>query len=303
MKKEKKLHGVIVPVVTPFTEEGEVDESAAVRIIDHLVQKGTYPFLLGTTGEMASISFESRLKLVKCVTKHLAGRVPLCVGISDNCLQNSLNAAHAYDALGVDAFVAHLPCYYPLSPDHMLKYYELLAEKSPRPIIIYNILSTTHMSIPLDVIGQLSHHPNIMGLKDSERDLDRIHQCAERFADRPDFSITVGWSGQSAHALSLGFDGIVPNPANLMPKMYQALYDAAFSGDVKRAEELQVRTDVVANFFQKDKLLSVTFAYLKFMMSQLGLCGPYVLPPLKRLTKEEEAHIRAEMEKHKEVLL
>ena len=85
--------------------------------------------------------------------------------------------------------MAHLPSYYPLTTDHMITHYEMLADRSSLPIMIYNILSTTHMSIPLDVIEKLSHHPNIIGMKDSERDLDRMKQSAKMFSNRKDFSI------------------------------------------------------------------------------------------------------------------
>ncbi|UCE07941.1 MAG: dihydrodipicolinate synthase family protein, partial [bacterium] len=152
MKKIKKYHGVVIPMITPFTESGRLDEEAAIRITDHVVEAGTYPFLLGTTGESASIPLETRFQLVKCVTKHLKNRSFIYAGISNNCFEHSITTAKSYHDLGVNALVAHLPSYYPLIPDHILKYFELLAERSPGPIVIYNILGTTHMSIPLTVV-------------------------------------------------------------------------------------------------------------------------------------------------------
>lgn len=294
-RKEKKFHGVIIPMVTPFTEKGALDEAAALRIAEHIVDAGTYPFLLGTTGESASVSLETRLRFVKCVVKYLGGRTLIYAGISDNCLENSIHAAKQYHDCDVDAFVAHLPSYYPLTPDHIRKYYETLAANSPGPIIIYNIPITTHMSIPLDVIAKLSHHPNIVGMKDSERDLDRLRTSAEMFAEREDFSLLCGWSAQAANALLLGYDGIIPNPGNLVPKMYRDLYDAAVCENKDAADELQTKTDAIVKVFQSNQMLSQTIAALKVMMSELDLCGPWVLPPLCETDATEGARIKKNM--------
>lgn len=297
MIKKKKHCGVVVPMVTPFKENGQFDEFGASRIVEHLLEAGTYPFILGTTGESASIPFETRLQIVKHVVKYVSGRTLIYAGISDNCLESSLNFAKNYYDWGVDVFVAHLPSYYPLTPDHILKYYETLAESSPGPIMLYNVTITTHTSIPLDVVEKLSHHPNIIGIKDSERDLDRIKASVEMFADRSDFSLFIGWSDQSANALLAGYDGIVPNPGNIVPQMYKKLYDAAVSGDREQANKMQAITNTISNIFQKDTIISWSIPRLKIMMSELGLCETWVLPPLSRLSPREEKNIKIEMEK------
>lgn len=296
MRISKKYAGVVIPMVTPITEDGKIDQTSAVRIFDHLVESNTFPFLLGTTGEAASVPMASRIELIKCVMDQASEESLVYAGISDNCLENSLFLAQKFADLGVGAGVAHLPSYYPLSDSHMIKYYEMLADKSPLPIIIYNILSTTHMSIPLDVIDKLSHHPNIMGMKDSERDLDRMRQSAEMFSSRKDFSILCGWTTQSSATLAMGFDGIVPNPGNITPGLFKALYDSVLNGRAEDAEKLQEKANEIADIFQKDRSLSQVFAGLKLIMSILGLCEPWVLPPLIRLNAKEEEQIQIKME-------
>ena len=295
MKKEKKYHGVVVPMVTPFTKNGSLDESAGVRILEHVLEGGAYPFLLGTTGESASIPFGTRIKFVRSVLKNRARNTYVYVGISDTCIENSIRLAETFIDLGVDVLVAHLPAYYPITADQMLSYYETLADRSPGPVMIYNVVLTTKMSVPLNIVEKLSHHPNIIGMKDSERDIDRMKASAELFANRKDFSILLGWSTQATNALLAGFDGIVPNPGNLIPEMYKKIYDAVIQGDKKTAYEMQEKTDVIANIFQKDKVLSQVFAGLKVMMHELSLCEPWVLPPLTLLSREESDRIKLKM--------
>lgn len=296
MLKTKKFHGVVIPVVTPFTQNGKIDSAAAERMINFFIEAETFPFILGTTGEANSMTLELRSELVKIVSKYLNGRTTLYVGIADNCLKNSVLAAKTYHDLGADAFVAHAPYYYPLNEEHLLKYFETLAEKLPGPLFIYNIPSTTHISLSIKLIEELSKHPNIKGLKDSERSLERIKVLSELFSKNEDFSLLSGWTVQSSFALSSGFDGIVPSTGNIVPKLFQKLY-LAYQTGLKSAQEFQEAINPIADIHQKDKLLSQAIPALKVMMNEKGLCPPYVMPPLLRNTKAEEEQIRSEMKR------
>jgi 4-hydroxy-tetrahydrodipicolinate synthase len=292
MKKTKKMHGVIVPMVTPFTDEGRLDEPAVERILDFFLEAGVFPFVLGTTGESASVPEAMRLRLVTMAARRAAGKTAWYAGISSNCLDASLEAAKQYLNLGASAVVAHLPSYYPLSSDGMFAYYEVLADRVPGPLVVYNIPQTTHMSIPLDVLEELSRHPNIVGVKDSERDLTRLEKSIGLWAGRADFSHLTGWGKQYAHAVLLGSDGIVPSTGNLVPWEFRKLYEAAVNADSEKATQIQERTDEIANVYQKDRLQGQSLAALKVMMHEIGLCGSAVLPPLFRLGEKEETDIR-----------
>lgn len=295
MKTQKTYHGVVIPMVTPFTEHGNLDEGVAIKLLEKVMDGGTFPFILGTTGESASITFETRFQLVKMVADYVKQRTVVYAGISDNCLENSLTLAQKFYDLGIIVFVVHLPSYFPLKPDMMLRYYETLAEHCPGEIMIYNIKSTTHMSIPLDIIEKLSHHPKIVGLKDSERDMERLKRLVEMFSDRHDFSLLCGWTAQSANTLMMGFDGIVPSTGNLIPKKFSDLYESVLRGDQATANKLQAEIDPIADLHQKDMLGSEMIAGLKVMLNEMGLCESWVLPPLNRLNPKKENQIKNEM--------
>ena len=96
-------------------------------------------------------------------------------------------AKHAFDS-GADVVVATLPSYYALTEDAMLRYFDQLANAVGGPMMIYNIPATTHMSIPLKIIDQLSHHHNLVGVKDSERNEERLDESIQLWSDREDFS-------------------------------------------------------------------------------------------------------------------
>jgi 4-hydroxy-tetrahydrodipicolinate synthase len=158
---------------------------------------------------------------------------------------------------------------------------------------LYNILATTHMSIPVDVIERLSHHPNIVGLKDSERDMERMSQCINIAKYRDDFAYFCGWAAQSEHSLALGGDGIVPSTGNYCPEKFNELYEAAVGGDPERAIALQEETNETAKIYQAGRTLGQSLAALKVMMQTKGLCEPWMLPPLTRLSQDEEQAIVA----------
>ncbi len=297
MPELKKYRGVIIPIVTPFTEDGDLDEPAARRITDHVVEAGCTPFVLGTTGEYASVPAALGAHHVEVVIDQVAGRTMTFAGISSTCLAHSIELANQYFGSGMDAAIAHLPQCYQLTPDGMLKYYEELADSVPGPLILYNNPLTTHMSIPIDVMDQLSHHPNIVGVKDSERNADRFEMSIPIWRDREDFSHFTGWSMFAARGLSLGSAGIVPSGGNIIPKMYRELYDAAVNGDKARAEQLQAETDEICELYLSGRMLGEALAALKVILSEMGLCGDTVLPPLFTPSDEEKAKIKSQVSK------
>lgn len=291
----KQHHGVVVPMVTPATPQGDLDEPAVRRVIDYLIEGGVSGiFVLGTTGEAASVPRTMRSRLVAITVEHVGDRAMTYAGIGDNSLADSVQAAEECFRLGIDAVVAHLPCYYALSPEEQSGYYTALVERIPGPLMLYNIPSTTRMSIPVEVAEKLSHHPRIIGLKDSEDDVARLQAAIETLGGRSDFAVFVGVSALSARALSLGADGMVPSPAHLVPDLCQRLYENGVQGDVAKAEEYQRQVNQVADIYVQNRTLGQSLAALKAAMGALGLCGPDVLPPLRPLDTAQQEAVRRE---------
>lgn len=286
-----KYRGVVVPMVTPVTQNGLLDTVAVKRIIDFLAQYQVSPLLMGTTGEGNSVSQSDGQQFVEAAVKAAEGRILIYAGLTGNCFTEQVRQSEIYTALGADVIVATLPTYYALTDGQMYEYYKTLADCITGPLMLYNILATTHMSIPVDVIRKLADHPNIVGLKDSERDLERMAQCIDIAKGRDDFAYFCGWAAQSAHSLELGGNGIVPSTGNYVPDMFQQLFDAAVAGDMKKANRLQEETNEIAKIYQKDRTLGQSLTALKVMMSTKGLCEPWMLMPLTRLSAADEQTI------------
>jgi 4-hydroxy-tetrahydrodipicolinate synthase len=184
-------------------------------MFDNFYRNHVLPFILGTTGESASLPFELKADYVRQAGKNKQKGTILYAGIASNCLEESIELTKISEQAGVDVVAATLPSYYALTESQMKRYFEQLADAIPLPLIIYNIPATTHSSVPLQIIDELSYHSNIIGLKDSERNVERLHESLHLWKDRPDFSHFMGWAAKSAEAMLLGSDGIIPSTGNL----------------------------------------------------------------------------------------
>ena len=292
MVREKKYHGVVVPMVTPFTQAGDIDLDAAEKITEHITSSGACPFALGTTGETASIHASAKLEYVKTVVKKTARRTLTYAGIIDNCLATSTEMAENFFEASVDVVVACVPSYYPLTGEDIIYYFENLARQTSGPLMLYNIPITTGISIPLEVFDKLSLLPKVIGLKDTIRDIDRIKKAAELWKDREDFSYLCGSTPLSMAALAVGADGIVPSVGNIAPELFMTLYNSVQAGDMEQAKQYQRRSDAIGDIFQKNKGLSESLPMLKAIMHVMGFCGPKVLPPLRDLDADQIEALR-----------
>lgn len=291
MKTGNKYSGVVVPMITPVTEQGEVDTEAVEKIIESFAGCKVAPLLMGTTGEGNSVSSEQGIKLVETAVKAASGRILIYVGLNGCCTSEHIRTANIYHKLGASVIVATLPAYYTLTDEQMYTYYKTLADNIKAPLMLYNIKATTHMSIPVDVVLRLSEHPNIVGLKDSERDLERMNACLKISRNKNDFAYFCGWAAQSAHSLEEGADGIVPSTGNYVPEMFADLYHNIINKNTDIAFDLQNKTDQLAKIYQEGRTLGQSLAALKVMMQTKGLCQPWMLSPLTRLSADEEMEI------------
>ena len=194
----KKYSGIVVPAVTPLNADLTLDTAAVERLLLFFREHGARPFILGTTGEFPSLPIPLKTEYIKLCGRLKPAGDQLYVGISSNCMSDSVEQGHIAFGEGADVVVCNIPSYYQLSEAQIMKYFETLAEKVPGPLMIYNIPSTTHHSIPLPLIDRLSHHPNIVGLKDSERSDDRLKTALQMWSGRQDFSHLLGWAARSA---------------------------------------------------------------------------------------------------------
>ncbi|MDI9879318.1 dihydrodipicolinate synthase family protein [Flectobacillus longus] len=287
MSIQKKYSGIVVPAVTPLTENFQLDHGAVESMFDNFYRNHVLPFILGTTGESASLPFELKADYVRQAGKNKQKGTILYAGIASNCLEESIKLTKISEQAGVDVVAATLPSYYALTESQIKRYFEQLADAIPLPLIIYNIPATTHSSVPLKIIDELSYHSNIIGLKDSERNIERLHESLNLWRHREDFSHFMGWAAKSAEAMLLGSDGIIPSTGNFIPSIYHEMQEAVIQNDTNKALRMQELSDLYGSLYQKSRTLGESLWALKVLMSTHQLCQPIVMPPLQGSSQED----------------
>lgn len=291
---KRKYAGVVVPMATPV-KNGSVDQEAVTKIIRSFAEAGVDALVMGTTGEGNLVPQAEGIEMVATAVRAAEGKITIYAGVTGLCLKEQIAQIEGFKKAGADVAVAILPSYYALTEEQMVAYYTALADASSLPVMLYNILATTHLSIPVEAVRKLAAHPNIVGLKDSERDLERMEQCIAVRNEAENFTYFCGWAAQSAHSLELGADGIVPSTGNFVPKHFQALYEAAVKGDMAEANRLQALTDEMAKVYQQGRPLGKQLAALKCIMQGLDLCTTEMFAPLTELSEEEYQTIREQI--------
>ena len=288
----RPIQGVIVPLVTPATADGCLDEAAAERLVAHVAAGDCGLLVAGTTGEVASLPEATRRRYVEIAVRVAAGRVPVLACIAHNCFANAVALGRAHLEAGADAVVAMLPNFFKLEPAEMQAYFARLAAALPGPLYLYNMPATTGMSVPIEVFQTLADTPNIVGMKDSETTPGRREAVANALGGRSDFSLFMGSAAGSYAALRLGFQGLVPSSGNLRPDWWRDLYAAALRGDWATVAALQKRTDDYAATYQTGRTLGQSLASLKGALADRGLCSPHMFSPLTEAPADDRRIVR-----------
>jgi 4-hydroxy-tetrahydrodipicolinate synthase len=240
MKITKPFFGIIVPMITPLTPEGEIDVSSTKRLIDYLLDGGVHGlFLLGSAGEGPLLPSDMQRELIEVAVGHVAGHVPVLVGISDTSTAKCIFNSNVFKGLAVDCFVCTLPYYFGTTGEDQFRHFSVIAQNALKPIMIYDLPMRVKNKIETEIIFRLEKTPNIIGLKDSSGDIPAFRRIASEVVSNVNFTVLIGETRLIDVALFLGGDGTVSTDANVYPRECVAVYDAAVQGDWEKARAKQ----------------------------------------------------------------
>lgn len=222
--------GTGVALVTPFLEDQQVDYPSLERLINHVISGGVdYLVVLGTTGESATLTASEKALLLKASVEYNKGRVPLMVGIGGNATQKLIEEIEQTDFYGVAGILSVSPYYNKPTQEGIIAHYQALADASPVPLMLYNIPGRTMSNLTAATTLALSHHPNIIGIKEASGNLE---QCMQIAASMPkDFLLLSGDDLLTKPMQSIGGSGVISVLANALPATFKTLIegDAASS--------------------------------------------------------------------------
>ncbi|MDI5949925.1 dihydrodipicolinate synthase family protein [Flavobacterium yafengii] len=285
---KQAFSGIIPPMVTPLLSDNlTLDVKGVQHLVEHLISGGVHGiFILGTTGESTSLSYKTREQLIIESCKAVKGRVPVFVGITDTSIEESIHLALIAERAGAAAVVAAPPYYYGLGQEELYKYYWSLADQLTLPLFLYNMPSHTKINIDAKTVVRLSEHPNIIGLKDSSA--NAVYFQSLCYLLKTNFSLLVGPEEITAETVLMGGNGGVNGGANLFPKLYVALYNAAVAKDFARMEELQnLVMEISTKIYTVGSYGSSYLKGLKGALSALGIINGNIAPPFTTFDEKE----------------
>ena len=233
------LTGVLVALVTPFTDDGsEIDAAVLEAHVDRLIREGAHGLVpAGSTGEFTTLTVAERKQLTELVVKTAAGRVPVVAGTGALTTHDAVDlAAHAAQA-GASALMV-VPPFYDAVDLRTLK--ELLREiyaASRLPIVFYNIPGASGLSLTPAEIASLADVDGVRYLKDTSGDAVALTELLQCHGDR--ITTFNGWDTLTFYGIAAGAKGAVWGATNFIPELSRQLWDAlAVDGDLARGREL-----------------------------------------------------------------
>ncbi len=290
----RPLRGIIPPLITPLLDRDTLDVAGLERLIEHILVGGVHGlFILGTTGEAPSLSYRLRYELIERVCKQVKGRVPVLVGITDTSFVESVNVAHKARDAGAQAVVLAPPYYFPAGQSELLEYLKHLTPELPLPVFLYNMPSYTKLVFEPDTIRAAADFPGIAGIKDSSGNMIYFRRLQSLLKDHPEFSLLIGQEELLAEAVLLGGHGCVSGGANLIPKLYVELYNAACSKDLPKVESLHKKVmHLSTTIYGVGQYESSFLKGLKCALSCVGICSDFLAEPFHRFRRAEHKVIQ-----------
>lgn len=281
----EKFQGTGVALVTPFNADGSVDFNGLAQLLEFTGQAVDYYVVLGTTGESATTLTEEKAQILQFVKNNNPKNLPIVYGIGGNStIQVAKDIAEA-DLEGVDAILSVSPYYNKPSQAGIIAHYEYLADRSPLPIILYNVPGRTMSNITAETTLALSKHSNIIGIKEASGDLDQCQKIINGMDSN--FFLTSGDDLLTTDLIEMGGIGVISVLANGFPAEFCDIAKSALAGDITKSQA------VTASFEKINSLMYVESnpVGVKEVLRQKGVCANFVRLPLLSATSTLKAQI------------
>ena len=280
MRKNTIFKGMATAMVTPMTATG-VDYDALGRFIDFQLASGINALVaVGTTGESATLSPQERNEVIRFTVDRVNGRVPVIAGTGTNNTAHAISYTESACAIGADAMLVVTPYYNKATQAGLIAHFSAIADKSDKPVILYNVPSRTGCNMLPATVADLAKHPNIAAIKEASGNMAQIVELFARCGDRIDV-----YSGEDAITIpmmAMGAKGAISVLSNVAPAQSVAMTDAFFAGKLEEAARMQCDyLDLINDLF-----CEVSPAPAKAAVSAMGYGEENIRLPLIPMSQE-----------------
>ncbi|MCX5143729.1 MULTISPECIES: dihydrodipicolinate synthase family protein [unclassified Streptomyces] len=299
-----RYSGVIPPVVTPLTADGELDRPSLERVVGHLLDGGVSGlFALGSSGETAYLTPGQQDDVIEVITAAAAGQVPVLVGAIETTTNRAVERANRAAELGADAVVVTAPFYTRTHDLEIDRHFRDIAAAVDLPLLAYDVPVCVHSKLDPELLLPLAADGVLAGVKDSSGDDGSFRRLVIGARELPDFSVLTGHELVVDAMMLGGADGSVPGLGNVDPHGYVRLHEAAVRGDWAAARAEQDRLVALFDIIRAARpgTASATAAGLGAFKTALMLRGiittNVMSPPMRRLDAAETAAVAGCLER------
>jgi len=236
--KAEDLKGIIPPIMTAFTREGEVYEKGTREIIDFIVPhvQGLYP--CGSYGSGPMMSLEERKRVAEIMVDQVAGRVPVIVHVGTADTKNTIELARHAEGIGAGAVGAVTPYYNKYDEEAIFVHFQRLIQAVNIPVFLYNNPVLSGNSVPIRLLPRLAGE-GLAGIKDSTFSMENYYHSQMALKDFPRMNLIIGTEAMLVAAFDAGAQAAVTGLGNVYPDLVQKLYQDYMSGDRDRMMKTQ----------------------------------------------------------------
>lgn len=234
----KRLTGMGVALITPFTDSGEVDYATLEKLVEmHLACGTDFLCVLGTTAETPTLTKEEKRNIRKCVINKVAGRIPILLGMGGNSTHALVDEIKSEDLTGVDAILSVVPYYNKPSQEGIYRHYKAVAEATELPIYLYNVPGRTGVNMLPETVARLANDcKNIVAVKEASGNLEQIKKIIDITPE--DFDVLSGDDGLICDIIKLGGVGAITVFGNAYPKELTQMLHLLQEGNYAEADKL-----------------------------------------------------------------
>ena len=237
----KIFKGAFTAIVTPFKEDGRLDEKALKALVEFQIKNkidGIVP--CGTTGESPTLDYEEHHKVIKIVVDASNGKVPVIAGTGSNSTKEAVEMTRKAADAGADASLQVCPYYNKPTQEGLYRHFSEIAKSVDIPIIIYNIQSRTAVNLETATLATLAkEHSNIVGVKEASGNMPQMMEVISSLPKN--FSVLSGDDILTLPLMSCGGHGVISVASNIVPNEIHNLTESALNGDFRKAEELHYK--------------------------------------------------------------
>lgn len=286
--------GLGLALVTPFTENGDVDYSALKKLIEFQIQNGAdFLCILCTTSETPCLTADEKAKVKQLIIDVNNGRVPILMGCGGNNTAAVVEELKNGDFKGVDGVLSVCPYYNKPSQEGLYQHFKAIAEASPLPVVLYNVPGRTGINLKAETTVRLARDfENIVAIKEASGSLEQIDEIIK---NKPaGFDVLSGDDALTFSAVASGAAGSISVIGNALPKEVSRMIRLEFRGEYEPARKIHHRfTELYSLLFVDGNPAGV-----KALLSEMGMIGNYLrlpLVPTRITTREKMAAILKEL--------